>query len=235
MKKKLLVTSLALLGGLGVCFTVSAADGPLAKRLVNSRHNFSGSGGVVGGNTALYTDLSLNGQTCLPCHAPHNNLSHATELLWNHQSNLAPSYTMYSSPSFNGDDVGGALVISPTSKFCLSCHDGTIATDSYGLHTGDGSKKITGGANLGSDFGNDHPYSFLYNNATVAADTLAGGSPGLYAPSVVIAAGLPLFGSTGSEMMECGTCHDVHNKHGWPKLLNADNTNSALCLTCHIK
>ena len=207
MKRKLLATSLALLGGLGVCSNASAL-------LTGSKHDF----------TALPWG---NSQICLPCHAPHNNKSITGQLLWNHDATTA-SFTLYSNLA-SLDAIPGQP--SATSKFCLSCHDGTVALDAYGSHAS--TTFITGNALLGTDLGNDHPISFLYDAALVTADQAkAGGIVGLRDPAVVIAAGLPLF----SGMMECATCHDVHNKHNHTAgLLNLDNTGSTLCLACHIK
>lgn len=214
--KKLLVTSLALLSGLGICSTAFAG-------IAGSKHDFSaipayGVGGVA------------TGDLCVPCHAPHNNQNLATELLWNHETTAVASYTLYSNAgSYDGEIT--STQPTPVSKFCLSCHDGTVAPDSYTGHAG--TVTIAADANLGTTFGNDHPFSFVYDAALVTADTAsAGGMPGLYAPATVIAAGLPLFDG----LMECATCHDVHNKHGnTAGLLNVANTGSALCLSCHIK
>ena len=52
--------------------------------------------------------------------------------LWNHKVTTA-TYTLYSSPTLK------ATLSQPThygSKLCLSCHDGTVALDSFGGNTG---------------------------------------------------------------------------------------------------
>ncbi|OQX15333.1 MAG: hypothetical protein BWK76_13370 [Desulfobulbaceae bacterium A2] len=209
MKKKLLVISLALLEGLVMSSTASAV-------LTGSKHDF--------------TNLQWgNSQICLPCHAPHNNINDQGAVLWNHTLTQA-SYTLYSSPTY--DATTTTTQPSAVSKFCLSCHDGTVALDAYGSHTG--TTTITGNGLLGTNLSNDHPISFDYNAALVAADTATGGGiPGLVTPASAsqVVAGIPLF--TGK--MECASCHDVHNKHGIAGLLNSSNTGSALCLKCHIK
>jgi hypothetical protein len=211
--KKLLVASLTLIGGLAICSTAPAA-------ITGSYHDFSGT------NWA-------DGQICLPCHAPHNNQNITGDLLWNHDTTKA-TYTLYDSPT--GDVTPGQPAA--LSKFCLSCHDGTIALDAYSSHTTTTSTMIAGLANLGTNLGNDHPVSFLYDANLVSADAATGGGVvGLVAPTdstKVGVAGLPLFAG----MMECATCHDVHNKHDTAKgdgLLNTPNDASKLCLTCHIK
>jgi len=210
MEKKLLVTSLALLGVLAVCSTASAV-------LTGSKHDF----------TALGWG---NSQICLPCHAPHNNKNAPATLLWNHTLTTA-TYVLYGSPTFDASTTVGQP--SAVSKFCLSCHDGTVALDAYGSHT-PAPTMITGNALLGTDLSNDHPISFDYNATLVAADTTTGGGiAGLVVPASAtqVVAGIPLF--TGK--MECASCHDVHNKHSITGLLNTSNTGSALCLKCHIK
>jgi predicted CXXCH cytochrome family protein len=210
MKKKLLVTSLALLGGWVVSSTASAA-------LTGSKHDF----------TALGWG---NSQICLPCHAPHNNKNAPGSLLWNHTLTTT-SYTLYSSPTFDATTTVGQP--SAVSKFCLSCHDGTVALDAYGNHT-PVPTYISGNALLSTDLSNDHPISFDYNAALVTADTATGGGiAGLVVPASAssVVAGIPLF----SGKMECASCHDVHNKHSIAGLLNSSNTGSALCLKCHIK
>ncbi len=215
MRKKLLVTSIAFLGGLGMCSTASAL-------ITDSAHDFT-------------LSTWAEGQICLPCHAPHNNQNTTGDLLWNHDPTLAV-YALYDSPTFDIAVPGQPAALS---KFCLSCHDGTIALDSYTNHVGATKISLTAdvGPNLGTNLSNDHPVSFLYNGDLVTADTTTGGGVvGLVTPASTseVVAGIPLFDG----MMECASCHDVHNKKGTTKgdgLLNSVNTGSALCLKCHIK
>jgi predicted CXXCH cytochrome family protein len=206
MKKQLLIASLTLIGSLGVCYTASAA-------ISASKHDFSGTSWT-------------GGQICVPCHAPHNNKNDAGELLWNHTNSTA-TYQLYSSPTFDANGAGAAntLTFNPAgvSKFCLSCHDGTVAKDAYGSHTA-AAGFVTGSSNLGTNLGNDHPVSFPYDAALATTDGF------LTAPSA-----LPTSFRLFDGKMECSSCHDVHNKYSVPGLLNASNAGSALCLTCHKK
>ncbi len=170
-----------------------------------------------------------SGQICNVCHTPHNSGS-AIAPLWNHTLSTA-SYTVYTSPSLNAT-VG---VPSASSKACLSCHDGTVAIDSFGGSVG--TDFISGGENLGTDLSNDHPVSFTYDTALSTTDGA------LHDPSVKTVTALG--GKTISAGMlignkvECGTCHDVHATKGnagtASKFLVVNNTGSALCLTCHNK
>jgi predicted CXXCH cytochrome family protein len=171
-------------------------------------------------------DLSAKGygstELCIFCHAPHNASATKIAPLWNHASSTA-TYTLYSSPSMKGAVAQPGATSS--TKACLSCHDGTVAVDNFGGKT-DGTKLLSGGELIGTDLSNDHPVSFKYNAALVAA----AGHLVTPASASQVTANIPLFG----EYLECASCHDVHTE-GTGKFLRVDNTGSALCLTCHVK
>jgi hypothetical protein len=199
------------------------------------------SGVSVAGITGSAHDFSgfgfAGGQICLPCHTPHNAQSDAAPL-WNHELSTA-TYTLYSSPSMT------ATVGQPTgaSKLCLSCHDGTVAVDSFGGQTG--TLFIVGGANLGTDLSNDHPISFTYDAALATSDG------GLFDPTtsiVTIGSGSSVrTGSISDVMLEGGTelqcqsCHSVHNDFvaldapSSGKMLKISIAASGICLACHSK
>ena len=163
------------------------------------------------------------GQICAICHTPHNAQT-AVVPLWNHGATSA-SFTLYSSPTFK------ASVSQPTgaSKACLSCHDGTVALDTFGGKTG--TTLLAGRTLLGNDLSNDHPISFLYNSA-LAASVTALRDPSA-APSGL--GGTIRDNLLFNDRMECASCHDVHNSHNQASLLVKNNAGSALCLTCHAK
>jgi predicted CXXCH cytochrome family protein len=169
-------------------------------------------------------DLSGRGwgtnEICNFCHTPHNAKTPQLAPLWNHGSTAVASYTLYSSTTLN------AVIGQPTgnSKACLSCHDGTVALDTYGTRTG--TNMITGTANVGTDLSNDHPISFTYDAALATADG------GLVTPGSTsyVVTGIPLY----SSKVECASCHAVHdNTQG--NFLRVSNAASALCLKCHAK
>ncbi|MDP3980444.1 MAG: cytochrome c3 family protein [Chlamydiota bacterium] len=117
------------------------------------------------------------------------------------------------------------------SKLCLSCHDGTVAIDSYGENTG--TAFMIGSENVGTDLTNDHPISFTYDSNLATTDGE------LNDPSVQVTA---LGGTISHDLLfngkvECASCHDVHNtaSEGNSKLLVINNAGSALCITCHNK
>ena len=199
---------------LGATLGLVMVAGFAGAQILGSEHDFSSQG--WGTN-----------EICQPCHTPHNASIALPVVLWNHEVTAA-TYTLYTSGTMNattGQPDG-------VSRACLSCHDGTVALDSFGGSTGQ--NFIGGDADFGTDLSNDHPVSFAYT------DALAGIDGGLYPPTTessglggTIAADM-LFGD-GSDQVECASCHDVHNAANLPSLLLKTNAGSALCLTCHAK
>ena len=210
--------------------------------IVGSAHDFSSNGWA-------------NGEICIVCHTPHAALSaldagagSESELgpLWNRALTQA-TFSTYSPNTRAGSDINATGFGSPTgvSKLCLSCHDGSIAIDSFGGGTGgvfidDAIFNLPGqNRNIGEedgagngDLSNDHPVAFTFptiaQDAEIAPfDIVAGVVNGLTGTE------MPLFGS--GDQMECATCHDVHATGTYDYLLRVDNTGSGLCLNCHDK
>jgi predicted CXXCH cytochrome family protein len=190
--------------------------------VVGSKHDFSATG-----PNATYK--GTNTQVCIYCHAPHSNPG--TTPLWNHATSAA-TYTLYASGTLNATmaQPGGV------SKLCLSCHDGTVAVDSFGGATG--TKMVTGSPLLGTDLSNDHPIGFTYDAALVGLD------PGLKAVSSAVTIGAGNTGTIDNRLliggkMECASCHDVHNSTAGTavesKLVRITTAGSALCIACHNK
>lgn len=192
--------------------------------ITGSGHDFSGAGY---GTTEI----------CRPCHTPHNAYFAASggapypAPLWNHTATTA-TFTLYTSPTGTLNAAMGQPA--GATKACLSCHDGTVAVDSFGGATGTHPILPANSAYLGTDLSNDHPVSFTYDAALATADG------GLYNPVTQLSG----IGPTGSTIattmlfggkMECASCHDVHNAANLAGMLLKSNTASALCLTCHNK
>jgi predicted CXXCH cytochrome family protein len=155
---------------------------------------------------------------CEFCHTPHN--ANPSRALWNRD--LPPvTYQLYSSSTLQ------ATLNQPTgsSRLCLSCHDGILALGN--LRVPPPGEALTlgplrGDRNLGTDLGDDHPVSFVYDGA------LAVKRGDLVDPS-----GLPKairLDETGQ--MQCTSCHDPHEDRR-PNFLRMGNLDGALCLTCH--
>ncbi len=190
----------------------------------------SASGATI---TGTPHDLSTKGwgttELCKFCHTPHLAQAVQGAPLWNHQTTAA-SYTMYSSATFQGAVT--QTQPGPTSKLCLSCHDGTVAVDSFAnsgtLRAGSVFMTSTNRVGSGNSLTSDHPIAFTYNAALVAADTH------LVSPAstnwVDAASSIPLYGGK----MECASCHATHD-NTYAKFLRISNAGSALCLKCHLK
>ncbi len=213
MKRFLTLTSAASL------WLISGAVS--ADTIVGSAHDFSGQG-------------FAGGEICVVCHTPHSAES-TDGPIWNRATYSPAGFTMYAT----GGTIQGTIDTTPTgtSVLCLSCHDGTVAIDSFGGATGTtfiGS--INADALLDTDLSDDHPVSITYEpgldtelNATSTAITFGSGGAGTVADLI-----------EGGKV-QCASCHDVHNTQsatGEPYLLRVDNTGASgsdLCLACHGK
>jgi len=203
----------------GALFALPAAAGTIT----GSAHDFT-------------TKAWSGGRICVACHAPHNTDTTVVDApLWNHTNSTA-AYTLYSSPTLNATitQPGGG------SKLCLSCHDGTVAVNSFGGVTG--TTMISTVNNLGTNLKKSHPIGFTYNTALATTD----GS--LHDPAtktVTIGSGTQTKTGTINAVllyggkMECDSCHDVHNTFTvgglGTGLVKVDPAGSKICLACHNK
>jgi predicted CXXCH cytochrome family protein len=188
--------------------------------------------GVISGSPHDFTGKSWNpgDELCQPCHTPHD--ADTTALgspLWNHELTAA-SFTLYASGTLDATDVGQPDGIS---KLCLSCHDGTVALDSFGGATGSNFILAPYLVGDGADLTGEHPISFTYNTGLADADgelvypeTAMSGLGGTIQADLLV-----------GDQLGCFSCHDVHDTQAVADghLLVKDNTGSELCLTCHIK
>jgi predicted CXXCH cytochrome family protein len=192
------------------------------------------SGATITGSAHDFSASAWSGgQICVPCHTPHKaNTTVADAPLWNHALSTA-TYTLYSTTTLN------ATIGQPgnSSKLCLSCHDGTVAVNSFGGTTG--TTMIGGGDKIGPDLRGEHPIGFTYDAALATAD---GSLKNPATTSVTIGSGTSTkTGPIATTMlyggkMECASCHDVHNTFtNGGKLLKVALTASAICTTCHSK
>lgn len=203
-------------------------------------------------------------QICQPCHTPHNaTVKDANGVLlqgpiWNHTLSSA-TYSVY---QINFDAVTGKGVVDPVSgtlvsnkvtrkvdqnsKLCLSCHDGTVALDSFGGNVG--TQQISDPDRVfGTDLSNDHPIGdgALYPTT----DGKTSSVPYMVDPSLRSAVGImPLrVMDTGELAVGCTSCHEPHNRKNQTNLLWVNNSGpattvdgravsgSALCTNCHKK
>lgn len=201
--------------------------------------------GVIAGTAHDLSGAGYSGgQICVVCHTPHGGNTTVTDApLWNHAVTTA-TYTLYSSSTLN---AGPMTQPSGVSKLCLSCHDGTVAVDSFGGATGTNfmtGPEAVGRADQGS-LANDHPIGFVYDAALVTLD----GSLHPTTNPVTIGTGgsRTRTGTIANQLLfngrlECASCHDVHNTFtasngtgGGAPLLRITKAGSTICLTCHNK
>ena len=192
----------------------------------NTKHNLSVTGpGEVKATT--------EDQICIFCHTPHGANDTAPTPLWNREvADEATTYIPYNSSSMEATGIGRP---GGSSKLCLSCHDGTIALGSVGVLAGSGSGDgdpataeitVTGtnidgtipdgaGADtgftrrLGTDLTNDHPVSFVYDDALAVADgelRLPSATPEI---DNRVPGTHPVVPLTDGQL-QCTSCHDPH-------------------------
>ncbi|NOY67731.1 MAG: cytochrome c3 family protein [Gammaproteobacteria bacterium] len=204
-------------------FLLSLFQNTLAGNIAGSAHDFS----VLGWS---------GGEICVACHTPHAADTTVSAPLWNHTV-TATNFTMYTSPTLDATSTGQP---GGTSRLCLSCHDGTVAIDSFGGAVG--GTLMTGrvAVGTGGNLGDDHPISITYDSALAALD----GSlldPSVATATVGLAGGKTKTGTIAAVLLtagtvQCSSCHDVHNTFtvGAP-LLKITTAGSQLCFTCHDK
>ena len=220
--KTINLITLTVAAGTLLAFTARAG-------IVGSPHDFS--------SQSWNTDPSDPNTVCGTCHIPHHADSSVVPL-WAHATDTSSSFKMYNTTTVKSSQMVGAVQSSPNgpSLACLSCHDGTVAINTYG---GDPANQawithgtatyVTNGANLGTDLTHTHPISFayspsivgtgsgqdkwLYNPQTAQVLTPASGTF-VYANSMTIQ-GFLMNGDPNYNL-ECTTCHDVHNQVGTP-------------------
>ncbi len=283
--KKQLVLVLALMLAM---FLVGNAYGYTpGAGIKTSPHDLSKAGGSIGKPYGGATEQAGLDRICVYCHAPHHTIkpSDASTLaysyvpLWNHDL-TTQTFTMYTNNSGNvsGDPTrqapgsGGqvnnlAATAGSPSTLCLSCHDGTVATDAYGNGGGpsssgygsynwspsksSGTQFIQNNAyqiGAGGDLSNHHPIGFDYIKAYNNSQSSQNGDYALANISTPMGTGRTigqlLWNATWNTnrttqtggTMECTTCHSVHNKaNTGQRLLWVEDTNSAFCMTCHLK
>lgn len=209
---------------LAVCLMGSASRASI----IGTAHDFGG------------TTWSGN-QICAPCHTPHGAIQKDANgkviagPLWNHTLSTA-TYTLY----LDSTGTGVTGDVDQNSKLCLSCHDGTVALDSFGGATG--STFIMADSKLGTDLSNDHPIGqhavWQTPNPSYLVD-----------PALRTAAGImplrPM--ADGRLAVGCTSCHEPHNRKTQKFLLWVKNdgpgttvdgravSGSTLCMNCHKK
>ena len=167
-------------------------------------------------------------------------------------NNSAGSTNMMGDTSSSKHMMNGTPAVGGVSLLCMSCHDGVTALNAYSdnnTFVGAGStaiatgstqtgtmatNTITGVASFGNDLSNHHPIGMVWsevlgNGTTTGDDEIAATSATFANTSITIGSVL-----TGG-VMECSSCHDVHNGTSAERFLWTTNNSSAFCLSCHLK
>jgi predicted CXXCH cytochrome family protein len=213
-----------------------AANFAYAEGIQNSKHDFS---------AATWSDKEI----CKPCHTPHNAVeTNLTGRLWAHT--LSNATYVYHGGTVTGNDgstrpeagTGSATQadMDVATRLCLSCHDGTVALDSFMGKTGTSDGKFIGDAdgqhgaataNLGNgqvanDLTNDHPVGYKAVYDENSGQNTQGTGHYRYNPrAAVVAAGLKL--AISKTPVSAGT---VDRSTGTAV---TGNLPSVSCVTCH--
>jgi predicted CXXCH cytochrome family protein len=170
--------------------------------------------------------------------------------LWNHTLQTNTAYSMYyagpgaPASGSHAQQTLGNQVPGSVSLLCLSCHDGSVAVNQYGNLSQPVASRSGGGPTIGAAYvigkdaylGNHHPIGFSWS--VVASDTeLRDPSVATLGTAGTVASHFYSSATLGAtDVMECGTCHSVHNKgNTGESLLWRSDAQSRLCLTCHDK
>jgi predicted CXXCH cytochrome family protein len=191
-------------------------------------------------------DTDHNGNACEFCHIPHNAIPGGAMF------NREVSQTRFSPYQWVAPPNTPITIDDPLigeSRLCMSCHDGVTA-----IAMVEGSAyKMPSEAVIGNgkvDMTVNHPIGFSYDDA-MAQRTRSElvDKEERFATTVTISQTTGVYNQIErkgryrivdtlyqGQYVTCGTCHNVHgcsDDSGY--LLRAKETNSLICLSCHIK
>jgi hypothetical protein len=159
--------------------------------------------------------------------------------LWNHTLSSNTFTWTDQTSTIGGTPLGPiATTWSGPTKFCLSCHDGSVAIGDIawfnrqawtGLNAVDSTKHNTGQYNIASPTGSmngnhpvAHPYPFQQANNTYNGNTTGAATYKADFNTDPTALGIRLFTDLGTQVVagatagstgiECTSCHGVHNE-----------------------
>ena len=198
---------------------------------------------ALGSNQALYADIEnsphdfskmgwAGGETCPPCHPPHDSGTPVAGPLWNHEASVAPFALYHNSTLDDPVDRLGSV-----SKLCLSCHDGIVAIDTFSGNTG--TTSMVGDEEIEIDVLNDHPIGVTWDHQTIHNNASSSFCSQCHVTMSMASRDMPLpfyEDDLAQPRMECATCHDPHNHvpDGNEYLLRVTKKDGSLiCLYCH--
>jgi Zn-finger protein len=185
------------------------ADGQAT--ISGGKHDFTAS---VGTRTYTGLDGKVNA-ACSACHVPHNADTN-TLIFTDSAGNYRDDTT-----TFNNTD--GSFT-TDTTRICMSCHDGSLATG-----IADSDMDAGDSYNLGQTLADDHPVDVPYNSNSTSGQTAGLESEGNLPAKTDI---------TGTDdILSCGGCHDPHNNSSTNNptrmFLIVDPGDTDICLVCH--
>ena len=215
MKKTLILLVVMLLVA-GVAFGAT---------IKGSKHDLSAGG--------LQTVRGTLTEICVYCHTPHAASAVTFAPLWNRSTaqSWGGNDKAYTSSTMNGTSLKPSQ-LTGISSACLSCHDGDIGGETLVNGPGSGNTAMsigaltfTGVANLNdgtAGLSNDHPVGM--SMADINTD-----DKGIR--TAPLNGLVRLFTVGGKQVVECASCHLVHDNAISP-FLAMTNANSEMCLTC---
>lgn len=230
----LILLALVLLAAWALAPPVATAADPELKA---TKHDFTSTGPVGSSFTGNA------GQWCMTCHTPHGGNS--TQLAWNQglSTNATIGFGSSQKTTAGTDLPTNIAAWSGTTKFCLSCHDGSVAvgTSSHDPWTTpvlitDADKIVGSGGNLSGT----HPVGVPYAGETSAYNSITSQTSAWNFETIAdfSGSGVKLFKdpTTTARGIECATCHDPHNKQVYASAVKFLRVAPAdLCQTCHVK
>ncbi len=209
--------SLHTLSGAIVLLLLAPAAGAQAA-ISGTAHDFSGRG------------WTADNQICVVCHVPHNPVTNLNPLvlLWNHDATTATFQPYQSNWMSQTPGQPG-----PASIRCLSCHDGTVATDSFSGRIGTSFLTFGNPGFIDTDLRDDHPVGMEWTHRDFTRLACSNchnmhSNPSFVSPLVFY-----------DKFIECGTCHEPHGvtpaNPGGSNFLRISTQNSAICQHCHNK
>ncbi|MGO9952921.1 MAG: hypothetical protein ACLPN1_12030 [Dissulfurispiraceae bacterium] len=256
MKRQLVLALAVILAFLMVGSSFGYTPGAGIK---TTPHDLSSAGGSIGKPYGGATEQAGLDRICVYCHAPHHTIkaSDAATLnynyvpLWNHDL-TTQTFNTYSSGTQTPGDFSrqapgtnnpananlASISMGSPSTLCLSCHDGTVATDAYGNAGGPssagygaynwspsksaGTQFIQNNAyqiGAGGDLTNHHPIGFSYFTAYQNSLDTAG-QYALAAPTTPMGTS----GRTIGQLLWNAT---------WSSTTKAQTGGNMECTTCH--
>lgn len=155
---------------------------------------------------------------CAPCHGSDANERTATTMPYTWVEDIQPPLPQ------RLFDVQPEHRLGRSTVLCLSCHDGTIASEIVG---GGDDDFFAAGAVVNPQ--RDHPVGVRYPPIQRNGTSLRREYASVAKLESEGAIKLP------NGRVECVSCHDPHNSLGIRGMLVKSDRRSALCLTCHLK